>query len=225
MVLLCGLIGLPPSNGVLPQSPIHTKSLAVLKKQLIRKKMVWSAKECIKQQASNIAMYGKMQAAFIEMDKSLITMKMRFYRDNQQTIRSELYQDIQDALNFGETCREKRIIFSSQELMTATNNFANVLGKGGRVGALYKGILDNEALVAVKILNGSSDKRIEDQFMEEVGTIGRTHHFILVRLFGFCFEIKAVFCKHGLMDKASKVFKEGDYDVCEPNAITHHRFT
>ncbi|KAK2403501.1 HCO3- transporter family [Trifolium repens] len=32
--LLCGLIGLPPSNGVLPQSPMHTKSLAVLKKQV-----------------------------------------------------------------------------------------------------------------------------------------------------------------------------------------------
>ncbi|RYR25761.1 hypothetical protein Ahy_B02g059768 isoform C [Arachis hypogaea] len=28
-----------PSNGVLPQSPMHTKSLAVLKKQLIRRKM------------------------------------------------------------------------------------------------------------------------------------------------------------------------------------------
>ncbi|KAF9617794.1 hypothetical protein IFM89_038905 [Coptis chinensis] len=70
MVLLCGLIGLPPSNGVLPQSPMHTKSLAVLKKQLIRKKMVRSAKECIKQQASNTEMYGKMQAVFIEMDKS-----------------------------------------------------------------------------------------------------------------------------------------------------------
>ncbi|CAI9261234.1 unnamed protein product [Lactuca saligna] len=33
MTLLCGLLGLPPSNGVLPQSPMHTKSLAVLKKQ------------------------------------------------------------------------------------------------------------------------------------------------------------------------------------------------
>lgn len=32
--LLCGLIGLPPSNGVLPQSPMHTRSLAVLKKQV-----------------------------------------------------------------------------------------------------------------------------------------------------------------------------------------------
>ncbi|CAI0444450.1 unnamed protein product [Linum tenue] len=33
LTLISGLLGLPPSNGVLPQSPMHTKSLAVLKKQ------------------------------------------------------------------------------------------------------------------------------------------------------------------------------------------------
>nr|DAD27070.1 TPA_asm: hypothetical protein HUJ06_028538 [Nelumbo nucifera] len=80
MVLLCGLIGLPPSNGVLPQSPMHTKSLAVLKRQLLRKKMVESAKECIKQQASNSEIYGKMQAVFIEMDaapKTVVTKELK----------------------------------------------------------------------------------------------------------------------------------------------------
>ncbi|KAL0330252.1 UNVERIFIED_CONTAM: Boron transporter 4 [Sesamum radiatum] len=34
MTLICGLLGLPPSNGVLPQSPMHTRSLAVLKRQV-----------------------------------------------------------------------------------------------------------------------------------------------------------------------------------------------
>ncbi|RHN76469.1 putative bicarbonate transporter [Medicago truncatula] len=68
MTLLCGLIGLPPSNGVLPQSPMHTKNLAVLKKQLIRRKMVKSAKESIGKKASNSEIYGMMQAVFIEMD-------------------------------------------------------------------------------------------------------------------------------------------------------------
>ncbi|KAJ6674044.1 BORON TRANSPORTER 6-RELATED [Salix viminalis] len=68
MTLICGLLGLPPSNGVLPQSPMHTKSLAVLKSQLIRKKMVKSAKECIGQKASNSEIYGRMHAVFIEMD-------------------------------------------------------------------------------------------------------------------------------------------------------------
>ncbi|XP_055832200.1 boron transporter 4-like [Solanum dulcamara] len=70
MTLLCGLIGVPPSNGVLPQSPMHTKSLAVLKRQLIRRKMVKSAKESIKRKASNSEIYGNMQAVFIEIDSS-----------------------------------------------------------------------------------------------------------------------------------------------------------
>ncbi|KAK9690341.1 hypothetical protein RND81_09G121200 [Saponaria officinalis] len=70
MTLLCGLIGLPPSNGVLPQSPMHTKSLAVLKKQLMRRKMVESAKESIRKNASTTEMYGQMQDVFIEMDQS-----------------------------------------------------------------------------------------------------------------------------------------------------------
>lgn len=68
MTLICGLIGLPPSNGVLPQSPMHTKSLAVLRKQLIRKRVVKSAKECIEQHQTNSEIYGKMQAVFMEMD-------------------------------------------------------------------------------------------------------------------------------------------------------------
>lgn len=33
-VILCGLVGIPPSNGVIPQSPMHTKSLATLKHQV-----------------------------------------------------------------------------------------------------------------------------------------------------------------------------------------------
>ena len=33
-VLVCGLLGVPPSNGVLPQSPMHTRSLAVLRRQV-----------------------------------------------------------------------------------------------------------------------------------------------------------------------------------------------
>ncbi|KAL8139413.1 hypothetical protein V2J09_005434 [Rumex salicifolius] len=70
MTLLCGLIGLPPSNGVLPQSPMHTKSLATLKRQIIRRKMVESVKESIRQKASSTEIYGKMQEVFIEMDHS-----------------------------------------------------------------------------------------------------------------------------------------------------------
>lgn len=43
-------------------------------------------------------------------------------------------------------------------------------------------------LIAVKVLKGYSDERIEQQFMAEVSTIGRTQHLNLVRLYGFCYE-------------------------------------
>nr|XP_043618611.1 G-type lectin S-receptor-like serine/threonine-protein kinase At1g34300 [Erigeron canadensis] len=83
--------------------------------------------------------------------------------------------------------REKPIRFTSQQLRIATENFSILLGSGG-FGTVYKGIFSNGTAVAVKVLKGSSDKRIEEQFMAEVSTMGRTHHFNLVRLFGFCFE-------------------------------------
>ncbi|XP_054820126.1 G-type lectin S-receptor-like serine/threonine-protein kinase At5g24080 [Prosopis cineraria] len=83
--------------------------------------------------------------------------------------------------------KEKPIRFSSKHLMLATNNYNNILGSGG-FGAVYKGALNDGTIVAVKVLHAISNKRIEEQFMAEVGTIGRVHHFNLVRLFGFCFE-------------------------------------
>lgn len=82
---------------------------------------------------------------------------------------------------------EKPIRFSSQQLRIATDNFKHLLGAGG-FGAVYKGSFSNGLSVAVKVLKGSSDKNIEDQFLAEVSTIGRTHHINLVQLHGFCFD-------------------------------------
>uniref|UniRef100_A0A804NBE6 Bicarbonate transporter-like transmembrane domain-containing protein n=1 Tax=Zea mays TaxID=4577 RepID=A0A804NBE6_MAIZE len=61
--LICGLLGIPPSNGVLPQSPMHTRSLAVLKRQ-----MVQTAKEGMMNNATSSEVYVKMQDVFIKMD-------------------------------------------------------------------------------------------------------------------------------------------------------------
>ncbi|KAL2932397.1 Boron transporter 4, partial [Bienertia sinuspersici] len=74
--LVCGLLGLPPSYALLPHSPMHTKSLAVLKRQLLRRKMVESAKESMRQRATKSEIYGNMQAIFLEMDMNKLTNRV-----------------------------------------------------------------------------------------------------------------------------------------------------
>ncbi|CAJ1975900.1 unnamed protein product [Sphenostylis stenocarpa] len=83
--------------------------------------------------------------------------------------------------------KEKPMRFTEQHLKIATDNYSYLLGSGG-FGKVCKGIFSDGTIVAVKILHALSHERIEEQFMAEVGTIGKIHHFNLVRLYGFCFE-------------------------------------
>ncbi|KAL5699189.1 non-specific serine/threonine protein kinase [Ranunculus cassubicifolius] len=86
-----------------------------------------------------------------------------------------------------EIAKEKPIRFSPQQLEGFTNNYSVVLGSGG-YGIVYKGEFPNGEQIAVKVLNKNSTKKIEQQFMAEVSTIGRTYHHNLVKLYGFCFD-------------------------------------
>uniref|UniRef100_A0A803Q4L9 Bicarbonate transporter-like transmembrane domain-containing protein n=1 Tax=Cannabis sativa TaxID=3483 RepID=A0A803Q4L9_CANSA len=71
MVIICGLLGIPPSNGVIPQSPMHTKSLATLKQQLLRSRLVAAAKKCMSKDVSLGQVYGSMQEAYQQMQSPL----------------------------------------------------------------------------------------------------------------------------------------------------------
>ncbi|KAF8378272.1 hypothetical protein HHK36_029611 [Tetracentron sinense] len=72
LVILCGLIGIPPSNGVIPQSPMHTKSLATLKHQLLCNKLVSTARKSISKNSSLGQLYGSMQEAYNQMQTPLV---------------------------------------------------------------------------------------------------------------------------------------------------------
>ncbi|KAI4335046.1 hypothetical protein L6164_013729 [Bauhinia variegata] len=72
MVIICGLLGIPPANGVIPQSPMHTKSLATLKHQLLRNRLVATARSLMRKQASLGQVYGSMQEAYQHMQTPLI---------------------------------------------------------------------------------------------------------------------------------------------------------
>lgn len=92
--------------------------------------------------------------------------------------------------------------FSYKSLRKATKGFQVKLGSGG-FGAVYKGKLSNNMVVAVKQLEGIEQG--ERQFRMEVATIGCTHHLNLVRLIGFCSEgrhrlLVYEFMKNGSLD-------------------------
>lgn len=92
--------------------------------------------------------------------------------------------------------------FTYKELQRSTKGFKEKLGAGG-FGAVYKGILSNRTVVAVKQLEGIEQG--EKQFRMEVATISSTHHLNLVRLIGFCSEgrhrlLVYEFMKNGSLD-------------------------
>ncbi|KAL6572817.1 histidine kinase osmosensor [Orobanche hederae] len=75
--------------------------------------------------------------------------------------------------------------FQLRELQVATNNFKNILGKGG-YGNVYKGYLQDGTAVAVKRLKDGSTACGERQFQTEVEMISLAVHRNLLRLYGFC---------------------------------------
>ncbi|KAM6559843.1 hypothetical protein CsatA_029082 [Cannabis sativa] len=79
--------------------------------------------------------------------------------------------------------------FTFNELEIATNFFMEPLGKGS-FGTVFKGTLrfpDGERAIAVKRLEKVAVEG-EVEFLNEMRSIGRTHHKNLVRLLGYCHE-------------------------------------
>ncbi|KAM0012221.1 putative glycerophosphodiester phosphodiesterase, protein kinase RLK-Pelle-LRK10L-2 family [Helianthus debilis subsp. tardiflorus] len=75
--------------------------------------------------------------------------------------------------------------FSYAQVEKMTNSFKFELGQGG-FGTVYKGVLGNQNLVAVKVL--SELKGDGEDFINEVASVGRTSHVNIVSLVGFCLE-------------------------------------
>ncbi|XP_023729785.1 probable LRR receptor-like serine/threonine-protein kinase At1g56130 [Lactuca sativa] len=78
--------------------------------------------------------------------------------------------------------------YTYAELKTATSDFSssNLLGEGG-FGPVYKGILSDGKIVAVKQLSVASHHG-RTQFITEISTISSVQHWNLVKLHGCCIE-------------------------------------
>ncbi|KAL6659085.1 hypothetical protein ACP70R_003125 [Stipagrostis hirtigluma subsp. patula] len=113
--------------------------------------------------------------------------------------------------------KNRPLRFSALQLREFTGNYAESLGAGG-FGVVYRGqvpLPDYGSLaVAVKVLHSGMGRRAEEQFMAEIGTIGRTSHVSLVRLYGFCFDadLKALvyeFMPNGSLERHLFVADDG----------------
>jgi thiamine kinase-like enzyme len=79
--------------------------------------------------------------------------------------------------------------FTYSELEVATNGFVEQLGRGS-FGTVFKGTLSNgQRTIAVKRLEKVvAEGEGEEEFRNEMRSIGRTHHKNLVRLLGYCHD-------------------------------------
>lgn len=77
--------------------------------------------------------------------------------------------------------------FSFSELKKATKNFGEEIGRGSS-GIVYKGVLLDHRVAAVKRLNEANQD--EAEFLAELSIFGRLNHMHLIDIWGYCAEGK-----------------------------------
>ncbi|KAK1420055.1 hypothetical protein QVD17_21360 [Tagetes erecta] len=94
-------------------------------------------------------------------------------------------------------------LFDFTTLTIATNNFSdeNKLGQGG-FGCVYKGILIEGEIIAVKRLSRTSGQGVEE-LRNEVRLIAKLQHRNLVRLLGCCIEVEEKLLVYEYMENKS----------------------
>ncbi|GLT54266.1 hypothetical protein SLA2020_274780 [Shorea laevis] len=114
-------------------------------------------------------------------------------------------------INKGKISREKELrgldlqtgFFTYRQIKAATDNFdaANKIGEGG-FGSVYKGILLDGTIIAVKKLSSKSNQG-NREFVNEIGMISALQHPNLVRLYGCCVEGNQLFLVYEYMENNS----------------------
>ncbi|KAF7144554.1 hypothetical protein RHSIM_Rhsim04G0101200 [Rhododendron simsii] len=114
--------------------------------------------------------------------RKLIKLREKFFQQNGGLLMKQKISSIE-----GKSAESSKI-FTAEELKKATNNYAEnqILGRGG-YGVVYKGILPDQRVVAIKKSKVMDANQVE-QFINELLIVTQVNHRNVVKLLGCCFE-------------------------------------
>ncbi|XP_050875987.1 putative wall-associated receptor kinase-like 11 [Lathyrus oleraceus] len=124
---------------------------------------------------------GSFYAYLALKKRKLVKHKEHFFQQNGGLL---LQQEIGKDRGSIETAQ----VFTIEELNESTNNFdeKKILGQGGQ-GIVYKGVLQDKRIVAIKKSKINDPNQIEP-FINEVAVLSKINHGNVVKLLGCCLE-------------------------------------
>ncbi|KAF7144457.1 hypothetical protein RHSIM_Rhsim04G0095000 [Rhododendron simsii] len=117
--------------------------------------------------------------------RKLIKLREKFFLQNGGLLMKQKISSID-----GTSAYQSTKFFTAEELKKATNNYAEdrILGQGGN-GVVYKGILPDQRVVAIKKSKVMDMSQVE-QFINELLILTQVNHRNVVKVLGCCFESK-----------------------------------